>query len=290
MQRKIYTARLLKSETLSDQTKHLEFEVRDEQRFDFVPGQFVSMLAPKEGKTITRAYSIASAPYDHHIDICLNRVENGFFSNLLCDLNVGQEIGFHGPHGLFVLRKPLRDSILIATGTGIAPMRAFVQWLFAAPENNAGRDIWLVYGTRYVKDIYYEEYFKQMAATHPNFHYVITISRAGADWQGNRGYVQEYVRYPSQLPLRHNHQPRRRRLAGQSRIRAGIRPQDCGRASARPAHQHGRLHLRPERHGLRRPQAPDGRVRLGQEVRDLRALRLASRCPRTHVSNRYLMP
>lgn len=194
MQRKIYTARLLKSETLSDQTKHLEFEVRDEERFDFVPGQFVSMLAPKEGKTITRAYSIASAPYDHHIDICLNRVENGFFSNLLCDLNIGQELGFHGPHGLFVLRKPLRDSILIATGTGIAPMRAFVQWLFAAPENNAGRHIWLVYGTRYEKDRYYEDYFREMAAAHSNFHYLITLSRGSEAWQGNRGYVQEYVR------------------------------------------------------------------------------------------------
>jgi ferredoxin-NADP reductase len=210
MERKIYTARLLKSDSLSDQTKHLEFEVRDEPRFDFAPGQFVSMLAPKEGKTITRAYSIASAPRDHHMDICLNRVENGFFSNLLCDMSAGQELNFHGPHGLFVLRHPLRDSIFIATGTGIAPMRAFVQWLFPTPaganpappggpgftdpERAKGRDVWLVYGTRYEKDIYYGEYFKQVAAANPNFHYIITLSRGSEAWQGERGYVQEHVR------------------------------------------------------------------------------------------------
>ena len=193
-QRKIYIARLERQEQLSDQTKHLEFEVRDEPRFDFTPGQFVSMLAPKEGKTITRAYSIASAPRDHHIDICLNRVENGFFSNLLCDMQEGQELTFHGPHGLFTLRQPLHDSIFIATGTGIAPMRAFVQWLFADPAHNRGREIHLVYGTRYEKDIYYREYFSEVAAANPNFHYIITLSRGGEDWQGERGYVQEHVR------------------------------------------------------------------------------------------------
>ena len=192
--RQNYTARLLKSEVLSDQTKHLEFEVSELERFDFVPGQFVSMLAPKDGKTITRAYSIASAPRHRHFDICLNRVENGFFSNLLCDLNEGQELKFHGPHGLFVLRNPLRDSLLIATGTGVAPMRAFVQWLFEHPSRFAGRHLWLVYGTRYTKDIYYREQFEQMARQYPNFHYLITISRPEDTWTGERGYVQEHVK------------------------------------------------------------------------------------------------
>ena len=194
MERKIYSARLLSSQSLSDQTKHLEFEVANEPRFDFIPGQFVSMLAPKEGKTITRAYSIASSPRDHHMDICLNRVPGGFFSNLLCDLSPGQELTFHGPHGLFVLRNPFRDCFFIATGTGIAPMRAFVQWLFASPERHDGRNVWLVYGTRYEKDIYYREYFEQVARENANFHYLITLSRPEETWRGERGYVQEHVK------------------------------------------------------------------------------------------------
>jgi ferredoxin-NADP reductase len=194
MARQILKAKLLTTESLSDQTKHLEFEVKDSSCFQFVPGQFISMLAPKEGKTITRAYSIASAPRDHHFDICLNRVPGGFFSNLLCDLNPGQELDFHGPHGLFVLRQPFRDALFIATGTGIAPMRAFVQWIFADPERHAGKQIYLVYGTRYEKDVYYQEYFESVAHENSNFHYTVTISRPTEAWKGNKGYVQEYIR------------------------------------------------------------------------------------------------
>ena len=194
MPRKIYDTRLLSTESLSDQTKHLVFEVENEERFDFVPGQFVSLLAPKDGKTITRAYSIASAPRLNQMDICLNRVENGFFSNLLCDLTVDTRLQFHGPHGLFLLRKPLRDSLFVATGTGIAPFRAFVQWLAADPANQQGREIWLVYGTRYEKDIYYQREFEELAQKNPKFHYLITISRPSENWQGERGYVQEHVK------------------------------------------------------------------------------------------------
>jgi ferredoxin-NADP reductase len=180
----------------STQTKHLEFDVEEMERFEFTPGQFVSMVAPNaDGKNITRAYSIASAPYGNkRFDICLNRVPEGFFSNHLCDMKVGETVKFHGPHGNFVLRNPLRDAILIATGTGIAPMRSFVQWLFADPARTAGVQIYLAYGTRYTPDLYYNDFFCEYAAKHQNLHYVCTLSRAGEEWSGKKGYVQERVR------------------------------------------------------------------------------------------------
>jgi len=168
--------------------------IEDMERFDFSAGQFISMVVPRDGKTITRAYSLASAPRKNEFDLCLNRVEQGFFSNFLCDMKEGETVKFHGPHGTFVLRDPLRDSILIATGTGIAPVRGFVQWLFAEDSRHKGREIHLVYGTRYPVDIYYEDYFDLIAHDFPNFHYVITLSRAPDDWKGERGYVQDQVR------------------------------------------------------------------------------------------------
>ena len=164
------------------------------ERFDFAAGQFISLIAPHNGKTITRAYSLASAPRNNEFDLCLNRVGHGFFSNFLCDMKEGETVRFHGPHGTFVLRDPLRDSILIATGTGIAPIRGFVQWLFADESRHEGREIHLVYGTRYPVDIYYKDYFDLIAHDFPNFHYVITLSRAPDEWQGERGYVQDQVR------------------------------------------------------------------------------------------------
>lgn len=196
--RQLYTARLLKRLTLSERTQcfHLEFAVDELDRFDFKAGQFVSMVAhDSAGKQQTRAYSIASAPRGNQFHLCLNRVEGGFFSNYLCDMEIGQTVQFHGPHGLFVLRNPLTDGILIATGTGIAPMRAFVQRLFppGAPDCCEGRELWLVYGTRYETELYYGDYFEGVAREHPNFHYLQTLSRAQDDWKGNRGYVQELV-------------------------------------------------------------------------------------------------
>jgi ferredoxin-NADP reductase len=196
IERPLHTARLLQQEWLSEtsETKHLVFGIEDLQNFEFAAGQFISLVAPKDGKTITRAYSLASAPRKNQFDLCLNRVEDGFFSNLLCDMKEGETVKFHGPHGTFVLRNPLRDSILIATGTGIAPIRGFVQWLFSADSNHQGQEIYLVYGTRYPADIYYKDYFDLIAHDCPNFHYIVTLSRAADDWTGDRGYVQEHVR------------------------------------------------------------------------------------------------
>src|SRR5271170_8012664 len=193
LERPLYTARLERKYCLSEpaQCFHLEFKADDLRNFDFIPGQFVSVVADDPaGKSQNRAYSIASAPRRNEFDLCLDRVEGGFFSNLLCDLEVGQTVKFDGPHGFFLLRQPLTDSILIATGTGIAPMLGFAQALFpasglhAGEDLSGGREIWLVYGTRYSTEVYYRAYFEKLAAEHDNFHYIATLSRPDNDWQG----------------------------------------------------------------------------------------------------------
>ena len=181
------------------QCYHFEFVIDGLESFSFAPGQFVSAVAhDQNGKQQTRAYSIASAARENRFELCVNRVENGFFSNHLADLPdlpVGGSVQLHGPHGHFVLQEPITDSIFVATGTGIAPMRAYAQWLF--PENgedrSQGKDIWLVYGTRYETDIYYHQEFEALAARKPNFHYLATLSRAQDSWTGLRGYVQDHV-------------------------------------------------------------------------------------------------
>ena len=200
MIRQLFTARLERKVCISERVQcfHLEFSVDDLETFPFAAGQFVSMVAEDAArKTQTRAYSIASAQNGNRFDLCLNRVDEGFFSNLLCDLEPGQTVQFHGPHGLFLLRQPLTDTIMVATGTGVAPMRAFAQHLFpeygTGEDRSAGRKVWLVYGTRYDSEIYYREYFEELAASHDNFHYIVTLSRGDESWRGSRGYVQEHV-------------------------------------------------------------------------------------------------
>jgi ferredoxin-NADP reductase len=202
LQRQTYTARLIQKACISEsaQCYHLEFSIDEMESFDFAAGQFISAVAVDgRGKTQTRAYSIASAASANHFDLCVNRVEGGFFSNYLVDLPEGQAVQVHGPHGHFILRNPVTDSIFVATGTGIAPMRGFTQWLFpedgphAGADRSDGRHIWLIYGTRHESEIYYRDYFERVAAEHENFHYVTTLSRADEQWTGKRGYVQEHL-------------------------------------------------------------------------------------------------
>jgi len=203
--RQLHTARLLRKQCISESSQcyHFEFAIEALATFPFAPGQFVSVVASDEkGKEQIRAYSIASAPSGNRFELCVNRVESGFVSNYLADLPdlpVGATIQVEGPLGYFTLKEPVTDSILVATGTGIAPLRGFVQWLFprdgadSGEDRSNGHDIWLVFGTRYESEIYYRDEFEAMAARHANFHYLPTLSRAPESWFGLRGYVQDHV-------------------------------------------------------------------------------------------------
>jgi ferredoxin-NADP reductase len=192
---KTLSARVLRSVSLSEFTKHIELEVGGVTRFGFVPGQWLSVKAfTPEGEEMTRAYSIASPPSENgHFAFCLNRVQDGFMSNYLCNLVPGAEIAFQGPFGDFILRPPLRDTVFIATGTGIAPFRSMLHWLLAESDRHLGRDFWLLFGARHEQDIYYREEFEQLSAGNANFHFLPTLSRGEAEWRGLRGYVQEHL-------------------------------------------------------------------------------------------------
>jgi ferredoxin-NADP reductase len=169
------------------------------ESFPFAAGQFISTVAEdSNGKQQTRAYSLASAPHGNRFELCVNRVPEGFFSNHLADLSdleIGATIQIHGPYGHFTLRKPISDSILIATGTGVAPMRGFLQSLFPenAPQHAGCKHVWLLYGNRHEPDLYYRQEFEALAQRAANFHYLPILSRDSEGWTGLRGHVQDHL-------------------------------------------------------------------------------------------------
>lgn len=152
----------------------------------------------QNGSGQERTYSIASAPRANLFELCVKRVVGGFFSNHLADLldvSIGGAILVRGPHGNFTLQQRASDYLFVATGTGIAPMRSFAQWLFPADgtDRTKGKDIWMIHGVRHEFAIYYQEEFEALARQKPNFHYLYTLSHGPDNWKGLRGYVQDHV-------------------------------------------------------------------------------------------------
>jgi CDP-4-dehydro-6-deoxyglucose reductase len=176
----------------NDRTKHFEFETRNGSKFEYEPGQFISMEVEIGGERCIRSYSVASSPHhDNRFDLCLNIVPRGLVSPWLFHLKPGESIEFSGPDGLFALRQPLDPvSAFIATGTGIAPIRAMLQYLYQEPNST---EVWLIFGVRKEADILYRDEFERMARANPNFHFVPTLSRPDVGWSGHAGYVQKQI-------------------------------------------------------------------------------------------------
>jgi CDP-4-dehydro-6-deoxyglucose reductase len=183
-------ARLIESREIADNTRHFVFEVPDVKAFYFIPGQFVSFTENIDGKDITRPYSIASAPDGNRFEICLNLIEDGLFSPLLFSMQPGDTLEMGQPLGYFVLRNPIKDSIFVATGTGVTPFRSM---LMAYLGQGDTKPITLLFGVRLEQNLLYREEFEELARVHPNFHFCPTITRPEPGWQGRTGRVQPHL-------------------------------------------------------------------------------------------------
>jgi ferredoxin-NADP reductase len=183
-------ARLLESRELAPGVRHFEFDLPGVERFGFVPGQFMSLTAGIQGDEITRAYSIASPPDGNRFALCLNEVEGGRFSPHLFSLGVGEEVDCQGPYGAFIFRRPLSDSILVATGTGIAPFRSMM--LDRLPQER-NRRFTLIFGVRHEYGLLYRDEWEDLAQRYENFDFRPTLTRPGAEWSGRTGRVQGHV-------------------------------------------------------------------------------------------------
>ena len=181
-------ARLVGSHEVAPRTRQFTFEA--DSPLVYEPGQFVSLVVEIGGKPITRAYSIASAPNGRRFDLCLNLVEDGALSPYLFSLQPGDELECKGPFGVFVFRKPLSDSILVATGTGITPYRAML-WERLPLERE--RRFTLVFGARHPEGLLYRAEFEELAKRFENFRFVPTLTRAGEAWAGRTGRVHAHV-------------------------------------------------------------------------------------------------
>jgi ferredoxin-NADP reductase len=182
-------ARLIESHELAPNTRHFEFATLD-WNAAFVPGQFLSVTASVGEDEITRAYSIVSPPGGNRVALCANLVQDGHLSPFLFSLKPGDEIDFKGPYGAFILRRPVSDSIFVATGTGIAPFRSM---LLSGLHEHPDQRFTLIFGVRYEHGLLYDDEFRALAGRYKNFDYRPTLTRPPEKWTGRTGRIQRHT-------------------------------------------------------------------------------------------------
>jgi CDP-4-dehydro-6-deoxyglucose reductase len=165
--------------------------------FVFQAGQFVLFDVPllEDPKdTQPRAYSIASSPEEKDLLFVIKLKPGGRASRWVeHELGEGTVVAMKGPFGMFLLRPPPPEHcFLIATGSGIAPFRSFVET--AARRGFLHTSMTLLFGVRYEEDLFWVREFRALQERSPAFRFDVTLTRPGSTWKGLIGRVQSHLR------------------------------------------------------------------------------------------------
>ena len=138
-------------EALTHDIRRLELEVAEPADFSFLPGQYVDVWIPDSDAR--RSFSMANLPGDGRIELIVKRYPGGRFSSLLDGaIAVGDELRFTGPYGAFHLRESERPVLMVAGGSGMAPILSLLR---ALADAGTDRPVRFFYGARSEEDLFY---------------------------------------------------------------------------------------------------------------------------------------
>jgi len=198
---------------------HITFDLAGgDPPLHYVEGQSIGIIpdgSDANGKpNKLRLYSIASTRHgddlaDHTVSLCVRQLEYekdgetiyGVCSTFLCDIKPGAKVKITGPVGKEMLLPDDEEAnvIMLATGTGIAPMRTYLRRMFEANEREANGwhfrgKAWLFMGAPKTANLLYDDDFNRYEAEYPdNFRYTKAISREQQNTKGGRMYIQDRV-------------------------------------------------------------------------------------------------
>lgn len=127
-----------------------------------------------------RSYTVCSGESDEHLTILFRYIPSGVLTPQLVDRQPGDTVRISGPYGEFTVRDRTRPLIFFATGTGVAPCRAFLRTYPDLPAT-------LFHGVRYAEDLFYRDEFSRIA-------YRPCVSRATEAHQFTTGRITELAR------------------------------------------------------------------------------------------------
>ena len=173
-------------EYVTDDIMVIKFRFPPTAKFDYLPGQYVDLSF----KGIKRSYSIANTKQvSFGLELHVRKVVNGQMSEaLFSEMKKGQLMRIEGPKGTFFIRKGEEPLILLAGGTGIAPIKAMVEELIA---NQDKRDIHIYWGMSSVDSFYLWE-LDELSVKNKQIHYTPVLS-GGDEWNGRTGFVHQAI-------------------------------------------------------------------------------------------------
>ena len=183
--------RVQKMQRLAAGIMLLHLKLPASERLQFLAGQYLDILL-KNGTR--RSFSMANAPHeDEFLQLHVRNYGGPFSMHVFTRMKERDILRFEGPLGTFFLRedgdKPI---ILLASGTGFAPIKAIVEHAFHTRDP---RSFVLYWGARVRADLYLDELPARWAREHNNFRYVPVLSEPlpGDNWGGRTGLVHQAV-------------------------------------------------------------------------------------------------
>jgi CDP-4-dehydro-6-deoxyglucose reductase len=185
-----FNAKVRSIEAVSTSVVKLRLAFPPKHPMKYQEGQFLSIELP-DGEM--RSYSMANAVADNgEIELHIRLYEYGKFSAMVREkLAAGDNLKVHGPFGNCIWPKALSVSepiVLLATGTGIAPISALIE---AATRSRCANPIWLYWGADNRADYYLLERFEALSRTYRNFQFFPVLNASDPNWDGERGFVQD---------------------------------------------------------------------------------------------------
>jgi CDP-4-dehydro-6-deoxyglucose reductase len=185
-------ARVAGLDRAADDVMVMSLQLPASERLQYRAGQYIEFIL-KDGRR--RSYSMANAPHlDELMTLHIRHMPGGVFTDHVFNtMKVRDILRFEGPLGTFFLREDSdKPMVLLASGTGFAPIKAIVE---EAAFRKTGRPMVLYWGGRRPQDLYMNALCEEWARTLPDFRYVPVVSDAQPQdqWSGRTGFVHRAV-------------------------------------------------------------------------------------------------
>lgn len=187
-QPKTLPCRITELERLAPDVMRVKFRLPPTATFPFIPGQYIDVIGINGTR---RSYSLANANYPEKLlELHIRAVNGGVMSDYWFNhAKLNDLLRLNGPLGTFFLRECANtDVFFLATGTGIAPVKAILESLIQVPEEQQPKSITVLWGGRKPEDFYID-----IAAIPGKHRYIPVISRPNEGWADAKGYVQDIL-------------------------------------------------------------------------------------------------